>query len=85
MKDIRYFRAATAEEAGDNWIICFGAEPDGTNWYVTTDHVHASEAYLVTGGAKVDAQLVAELLNKHFESLYGSRVAAPEQQKGTQE
>ncbi len=61
------FRTATKSDCGDDWLICFGTNADGSTWYVTTDHVHGSDLHEVSGGAKVDAELVARLLNEHFE------------------
>ena len=61
------FRSATEEDAGDDWFICFGEDVvDGKIWYVTTDHVHASEYGDVTKGARLDAELIAKLLNEYY-------------------
>ena len=45
----------------DNWIVAnLGNDMSGKNWWITTDHVHASE---VVGSSKVDGKLIVELLN----------------------
>ena len=38
------WRVATEDEAGDNWLVGFGrSTADNRTYFVTTDHVHASE------------------------------------------
>jgi len=61
------FKCDVIENAGDNWFIAdFGVDDDGKNYILTTNYIHASELYMVSGGAKADAELVAELLNEYF-------------------
>lgn len=43
------------EAVGDNWLVCFGE-----GWYVTTDHVHASE---YSGDPGFDARFVVAVRN----------------------
>ena len=50
------WRVATEDDAGDNWMVCMGRSLDGHTYYVTTDHVHASE---LEGDARNDAEFIA--------------------------
>ena len=61
----RYFKIETPA-TGDNWFIAFGRDNDGKDYSLTTNFVHASELYEISGGAKQDAELVANLLNWFF-------------------
>ena len=61
------FKVSTNANLGDNWpIASLGQDIDGIDYWVTTDHVHASELYQYSGGPKVDAELIVRLLNEHF-------------------
>jgi hypothetical protein len=40
------------------------------NGVVTTCQVHASELHVISGDAKEDAELVARLLNEHYNKLF---------------
>lgn len=58
---------ATANDDGENWLICWtGRDQDGNHYNVTTDHVHASELYQFSRGAKGDAELIARLLSWYY-------------------
>jgi len=51
------WRVATDADVGDNWLVCMGGSIDDNHtYYVTTDHVHASE---LEGDARTDAEFVA--------------------------
>ena len=51
------WRVAVDDEGGDNWLVAaMGTSLDGKNYYVTTDHVHASE---YEGDAATDADFIA--------------------------
>ena len=51
------WRVATDADVDDNWLVGFGRSVhDNQTYYVTTDHVHASE---LEGDAKTDAEFVA--------------------------
>lgn len=59
----RYFQC-NANNNGDNWFIALmGTDQDGKNYNVETDHVHGSELPDISGGAKADGELIADLLN----------------------
>ncbi len=61
------FRVArTGDEACENWLICFGTDNDDRDYYITTNQVPGSELHTVSGGARIDAELVCRLLNEHF-------------------
>lgn len=48
--------------SGDNWLVAsFGEDYQGNKWYITTDHVHASE-YI--GEPGVDVAAIVEWRNK---------------------
>lgn len=58
------FKIDIIENLGDNWLIAdFGADYDGENYILTTDHIHATEVGYLSDGAKADAELCAKLLN----------------------
>lgn len=64
------FKVDTIENIGENWHIAdFGVDMDGKHYILTTDCVHASELYMFSKGAKEDAQLVADLLNKYYDQV----------------
>ena len=53
-----------------NWMIGFGnSAEDGNDWYLTTDHVRASDplGYSFPGDAKSDCKFVAALINAYRE------------------
>lgn len=50
------WRVATEDDVSDNWLVCIGRSLDGHTYYVTTDHVHASE---LEGDARNDAEFIA--------------------------
>ena len=61
------FIAVPAEAASDNWLICStGRDFGGKDWFVTTNHIHASDLNLYSQGAKADAELIARLLNWYY-------------------
>lgn len=63
-----YFIVETdPDKVGDNWLFCFGQDMDGKTYWITTNHVHASDCGEIMGGAKFDAELVVRLLNEHYQ------------------
>lgn len=62
----KIFKVETGEYTGENWFIAFGTDWDGKEYTVTTHHVHASELSEVSGGARLDAELVCRLLNTYY-------------------
>jgi len=59
-----YFKTDLKKNTGTNWLIAdFGLDPDGEEYILTLDNVHASEVMGVSGNAKGDAELCAQLLN----------------------
>lgn len=64
------FKVSNSDDVGENWtLISCGMDEDGKYYYVTTDHVHASELYQYSQGAKADAELIVKLLNEYYEKL----------------
>lgn len=62
------FQAVMGKEAGNNWLICWtGQDEIGNHWNVTTDKIHAYELYKYTDGPEKDAELIAKLLNEHYQ------------------
>lgn len=62
------FIVADEEHAGDNWMLCFGRSLiDNKSYYITTNHMHMSEATDYLADAKVDAELVCRLLNEYYQ------------------
>ena len=57
----------TIENSGENWLLAdFGVDSeDGKHYILTTDHVHASELFLL-GSVREQAELVSILLNEHW-------------------
>ncbi len=65
--DWRPYKVDVMENQGENWMIAdFLTEEDGKNYILTTNRVHASEAYMFTRGAKADAEFICELLNRAY-------------------
>lgn len=65
---------AKGEEVGDDWLLAtFGCDDDGTEWYLTTDQVHASEFGWLVDHLDIDpkglAEKVSSMLNDEFERL----------------
>ena len=48
---------------GENWLIATGQEENGKSYYITTNHIHASELGDFSHGAKDDAKLMCYVLN----------------------
>lgn len=66
-----YFKVDTVKNIGENWLIAnFGLDEDGEQYIVTTNHIHASEYWEISLGAKGDAFLVCELLNQHYKRMF---------------
>lgn len=64
------FKVDTIANAGKNWLIAeLGEDDDGEKYILTTQGVHASELYYYSQGAKADGELIARLLNEHFDRL----------------
>lgn len=64
---MQFFKVAkNVDEACENWLIGFGRDEDGNDYYITTNYVHASEFHEVSGGAKFDAELICRLLNGQY-------------------
>ena len=61
----RFFKAIENYE-GDDWLLAYGTDADGSDYFLTTHFVHASEAYAVSKGAKEDCALSASLLNWYY-------------------
>jgi hypothetical protein len=62
------FKVDTIENVGDNWLIAdFGVDEDGKHYILTTNRVHASEAYQL-GTVKEQIELVCLLLNEYYKS-----------------
>jgi hypothetical protein len=66
--DMEVFIVDTIENVGENWLVAdFGLDTEtNKNIILTTNRVHASELNKYSKGAREDAQLVADLLNKHY-------------------
>ena len=55
------WKADIKENVGKNWLLAsMGADRDGAQWILTTDHVHASE---LDGDAEADAKFCAAARN----------------------
>jgi hypothetical protein len=64
------FKAVTGVETADNWLICWtGQDEAGEHWNVTTNKVPASKLHKYSQGPKEDAELIAKLLNEHYQKL----------------
>ena len=75
------FIAVPAEAAGDNWLICTGRDFGGKNWFVTTNHIHASDLNLYSHGAKADAELIARLLNWYHNNAEAENILQKAEEK----
>jgi len=64
---MKYFKVDTIENIGDNWLVAdFGVDSNtGKHYILTTDHIHASEVYLL-GTVEEQVNLVCKLLNAHY-------------------
>ena len=59
-----YFKTDLKKNMGVNWFIAdFGLDTNGNEYILTTNDVRASELGLLSGHAKEDAELCAQLLN----------------------
>lgn len=68
---MEYYKAVDENEAGQGWLICWtGTDRDGHGYNVETVGVHGSDLGLYTGGAKKDAEDIAEFLNKRMDKWY---------------
>ena len=67
---------ADGTSIGDNWLLAdMGVDPDGVHWYVTTDHVRASE--FVGMNLLAEPEMLAEFLrdqiNREWHEYLASR------------
>jgi len=64
------FKVDRIENRGINWFVAdFGEDGDGKHYILTSNNMHADEFSCYSEGAKADAELVAKLLNCHFNNL----------------
>ena len=52
---------ASGERAGRNWILAYGRDAANVEWYLTTDHLHASQ--MRASSAEKDARACALAVN----------------------
>jgi len=61
------FKVDLAKNAGKNWLVAdLGRDVDNKNYILTTDHVQASEASYYLQTAKIQGELIANLLNWYW-------------------
>ena len=69
----KYFVVESGEYTGKDWLLAFGTDQDGKDYFITTNHIHGSELPEFSGGARFDAELVCGLLNKHYNKIEKER------------
>ena len=83
---MRKYFDCNARNDGENWLIAWtGTDQDGKNYNVETHYVHGSDLSNISGGAKADGELIANLLNWYYNTISAPKTIATFAKKLEQE